>query len=204
MTCTPRCQDQHPGQLRQGSVVLTTSPLNIDDTVSVVFIVLRSFSALTCLAAFTVFTSLFGGLCVVSDEWKWNKSLFIFLKLFPPCLLHSTLLPLPWPHLFYLPLLNSPFPFLLLLLISCLSPQSCLLLDFIFSSNFGFLLLSSPCSQLSSPLQNALWCRRLLALFTKNKVIWYCWKQEKKFSLVPVIENRITVSPMSHLLLSNF
>ena len=117
MTCTPRCQDQHPGQLRQGSVVLTTSPLNIDDTVPVVFIVLHSFSAVTCLAAFTVFASLFGGLCVVSEEWKWNKSLFFF-QTFPLCLLHSTLLPLPWPHLFF----TSPYSVYLFL--SCFSSLS--------------------------------------------------------------------------------
>lgn len=180
MTCTPRCQDQHPGQLRQGSVVLTTSPLNIDDTVPVVFIVLHSFSAVTCLAAFTVFASLFGGLCVVSEEWKWNKSLFFFpnfSSLPPPFHTPSSALT---SSFFYLPLLSIPLPFLLLLFISCLFSQSCLLLDFIFSSNSGFLLLSSPCSQLFSPLRNALWCRRLLALFTKNKVIWYCWKQGKK------------------------
>lgn len=119
MTCTPRCQDQHPGQLRQGSVVLTTSPLNIDDTVPVVFIVLRSFSALTCLAAFTVFTSLFGGLCVVSEDWKWNKSLFFFFffKLFLPA---SSI-----PHSFLCPdLIFLTSPYSIVLFLSCFSSLS--------------------------------------------------------------------------------
>lgn len=70
LTCSPRCQDQHPGQLRHSSAALTASPLNIDDTVTVLFIVLGSFRLLlkkiiqqtgTCLAGFN---------CIYIPVWR--------------------------------------------------------------------------------------------------------------------------------------
>lgn len=107
----------------------------------------------------------FGGLCVVSEEWSKSginpkhffstQFLFLFL-LFPPLLLHSTLLPLSsfsWPYLFTAPcsivlFLCAPplYPMLLLLHSGFLLP----LLDFIFSCNFDLMHLSPPCSRLSS------------------------------------------------------
>lgn len=128
---------------------------------------------------------------------KWNKSQTPFSTLLgfflcPPLLHHSTLLPLfPGLIFFTSPYSINPFPFLLLLFIS----SSCLLLprlDYIFSCCFDCMLLSSYLLSflLFSPLQNVLWYRRQPAIFTKSKVIRYCWKQEKKKSLVPVIENR--------------
>lgn len=139
---------------------------------------------------------------------KWNKSQMRFptpfFKIFS--LLHSTLLPLSscldliFTSLYFFVLFLSAY--LYLILIPTLVPSSTS--SFLF---FSLTLCSFP-SLLSSyfffPLQNALWCWRLLAIFTKNKVIRHCWKQEKKYSLVPVIENRITASPISHSLLSNF
>lgn len=137
---------------------------------------------------------------------KWNKSQMLFptpfLKFFS--LLHSTLLPLSsfldliFTSLYFFVLFLSSY--LCLILIPTLVPSST-------SSFFSLTLCSSPSLLLSYfffPLQNALWCWRLLAIFTKNKVIRHCWKQEKKYSLVPVIENRIIASPISHSLLSNF
>lgn len=181
LTCSPCYQDQHPGQLRHGSVVLTTSPLNIDDTVSVlhsslVHCLLKRQQTGTCLAGFNcTYIPVWWPVCIWwGMDRKWNKSQMLFSTqlffLFPPLLLHSTLLPLSsFYWLSFLPPTTIVLSVLFLLYLM-LTPTLLTLLSLL-------LALFSP---LLSP-SNALWDRRLLAIFTKSKVIRNCWKQEKNF-----------------------
>lgn len=125
LTCSPHCEDQHPGQLKHGSVVLTASPLNIDDTVTAFFIVLRSLCAYWKVHGMvsTVFTSSFGGLCVVSEECfrpysginhKHSPQSFPFF-LQSSSFLHFILCP-PFPDLIFAASPYPVFPFPLLLI----------------------------------------------------------------------------------------
>lgn len=148
---------------------------------------------------------------------KWNKSqtlffhtVFIFIFTFssPPPSFHTPSSVLVFLALsFYRPLLNSPLPLCSSSLSHAFTPSLRLSPTSSWLHLFLQLWLNAPFSSLLSsflfyPLLTALRYWRLLAEFTKNKVIWDSWKQGKIYFLVPVIENRITASPVS--LLSNF